>query len=228
MQTYLPVNVGQCSHSKFKQNCGDWFDFKIPQGNELVEKGACFALACDGVHPKNILASVQTVVRSFLLDYYSTPKAWGVEESAKRVVRAINGWMNTQNQNVKEGDLTTHCGFCGLVYLDGIAYVIRVGNVPVFIYRHSESTLTVLNACLDRQLGESFLCMSEVLSFQLESGDTIVVANNALANVLNRDEILVHIQKRSDDLNHTAYAMVEQAEKKMPVNLLSVGLIEIR
>jgi uncharacterized C2H2 Zn-finger protein len=228
MQTFLPVNVGQCSHSTDSKRCNDWFDFKIPQGNELLEKGAAFAFASDGVHPKDVLASVQTVVRSFLLDYFSTPKAWTAEESMQRVVRAMNGWMNAQNQYAKEGEVVAHCEFCGLVFHAGKAYIIRVGNTPIFIYRKADNQLTAITPCADRPLGESFLCLSDVMSSSLQSGDIIVISNRHLASLISTEDLLIHLQKRGDDLNHTAYAIVEQADKTSRLHVNSVGLIEIR
>jgi len=227
MQTYLPFNVGQCSHGGVRKEQHDWFDFKIPQGDELFQKGCGFAFACDVDHATNGRESAQTVVRSFLLDYFSTPNNWGVEESMQRVVRAINGWLNAQKQYSKNEDDTMLCKFAGLVFLNQRAFVINVGGVPMYLFRDNKINTECFDSNMARPLGSSFVCISEVFIQEIEKGDVLAMTNAALASKLSPLAFLELIQKRDEDLNHTACAMVNMAEKLGKHSGLSAALIEV-
>ncbi len=227
MQTHLPFKVGQSIHNDGKKHCSDWFDFKIPQGEEFFHKGCGFAFACAASPSLKAKENNQTVVRSFLLDYYSTPNTWDTDESIQKVVRSINGWLNAQNQYSRQEEDNKQCKFVAVVLLENQAFVINVGGVPMYLFRNNSIDSDCFKTKLERPLGSSFICISQLTVQEISSGDVLILANSLLNEHICQSDLLAMIQKRDEDLNHTAFAIVKNIKHANLGALNSCALIEV-
>ncbi len=109
LQSTLRVTFAQRSEAGKKPENQDTVGARIPDGNALTNKGIAIAIA-DGVSSSMAAREAsQTAIAGFLTDYYATPDTWRTQQSAMRVIQALNSSLfgRSQNSIYGEGYLTT-------------------------------------------------------------------------------------------------------------------------
>ena len=99
LQSSLQIRFAQRSEAGRKPENQDTVGARIPEGNTLTHKGVAIAIA-DGVSSSTAAREAsQTAVAGFLTDYYATPDTWSTQQSAIRVIQALNSSLFGRSQN---------------------------------------------------------------------------------------------------------------------------------
>jgi serine/threonine protein phosphatase PrpC len=89
----VKISLGQRSDKGIKDCNEDFYGAYLPEDSTLDNKGIAAAIA-DGMGScNNAQEASEYCVKSFLNDYFSTPKTWSIKSSGVKVLSAINNWL---------------------------------------------------------------------------------------------------------------------------------------
>ena len=198
MSDTLAISLGQHSTAGAKPENQDFHGALVPAGDDLLTKGAAFAIA-DGISTSKLGAeAAETAVKSFLNDYFSTSAAWSVQLSGQRVIAATNGWMYSRNrrdmrisEETRESGLV--CTLSALVLKSRSAHIFHIGDCQVA--RISGDDLEVLTEAHRIPIGsnQSYLARAMGVGRQVDIdyrkvpvqvGDIFVITSDGIHEVL--------------------------------------------
>ena len=134
MTSPLSVTIGQASSAGQKARNQDFHGALIPDGRALSFKGITLAIA-DGISTSDVShRASETIVKSLLTDYYSTPDAWTVKTSASRVIQAANAWLFAQSgfAGLTDVDRGHVCTLAAMVLKSRSAHIFHAGDSRVW------------------------------------------------------------------------------------------------
>ena len=129
----LRVALGQFSSAGRKPVNQDSMAARLPEGFEAAVKGIALAVA-DGISSSSSSQiAAETTVKALTTDYYSTPEAWTVKTSARKVIEATNSWLYAQNRQARISDMNHGmvCTLSALILKGREAHIFHVGDSRV-------------------------------------------------------------------------------------------------
>jgi serine/threonine protein phosphatase PrpC len=219
----LQVSFGQYTDKGRKALNQDFHGATIPKEPLLGSKGIGMALA-DGISSSDVSQfASQTAIQGFFEDYYSTPDSWSVKTSAQRVLLATNSWLHAQTRNGPwRYDLNRGyvCTFSALIFKSNTAHVFHIGDARVYrvIDRHLEQLtedhrlwLSDDQSYLSRALGMRDRLEIDYQAFQVEAGDTFVLATDGVYEFAPEAFVLETVREHHDDLDRAARLIADEA-----------------
>lgn len=216
----LRIAVGQCCVAGVKEENEDCTGVRIP--DDVSVKGVAAAVA-DGVSAANGgKVAGETCVQSFLADYFSTPDSWTVKTSGQRVLDSLNRWLYGQGHaeglSDEKGYVST---LSAMVLRSQTAYIFHVGDSRIYRVRGREveqltrdhrSFVSRDTNYLNRAMGLNLNLKVDYREVDVEVGDVYLLCTDGLHDWL-RDEVMLAVLSRTDDLDAAAVELVEIALK---------------
>ncbi len=239
MSAKLKVSVGQYSDKGLKELNQDYYGLIAPDNHLLASKGIALALA-DGVSSSEVSqVASETVVKSFLDDYYATSEAWSVKKSAQRILQAISSWLYSQTRNgayrynIEKGYV---CTFSALVLKSTTAHIFNAGDTRV--YRVSGDSLEQLTEdhrvwlsaeqnYLSRAIGMRDHLDLDYQSHPVDVGDTFVLATDGVYEFVEPSLLTKKINQHRDDLDTAAMVIVSAALENGSDDNLSIQIARV-
>lgn len=238
MITELTISVGQYSVNGRKTLNQDCHGLRIPPQALKNIKGISLVMA-DGISSSAVsqIAS-ETVVKSFLEDYYCTSEAWSVKNSAERVLSAINAWLYSQTMQGEgryDKDKGYVCTASALIIKNQSAHILHAGDTR--IYRLTEKGLEQLThdhrlwvnnqkSYLSRALGIEAQCSFDYQVHKVSVGDIFILATDGIYEYVSAEQICQQIAQHTD-LQHAAQSITELAYANGSQDNLSIQLARI-
>jgi serine/threonine protein phosphatase PrpC len=212
------VTIGQHSVAGRKTANEDSFGVLVPAPADAAAMGIALAIA-DGLSSSAAAKQAsETVVKSFLDDYYATPESWAVKRAVATVLKAVNGWLFTQGQRLDTpGGMATT--FSGVVLKAGAAHVFHVGDTRIALLR--AGTLEPLTrdhrtrvapaaGGLARAVGVGPNIEIDYRTEPIEAGDLLVCTTDGVHDYVAAPEML-RLLGTTTDLDAAARAVVDAA-----------------
>lgn len=238
MKKTLKVSIGQYSTAGIKQQNQDFHGVYLPEGHVLKQKGIACVIA-DGIGSSNVShLAAETVVGSFLSDYYSTSDAWSTQTSAERVIRATNSWLYAQTQQSQgrfDKDRGYVCTLSALILKQQQAHVFHVGDSRIYRIRDHEIELLTHDHrvwlssrehYLSRALGADYRIEIDYRNIELKEKDIFLLMTDGVYEFVT-DQQLLDLILVDADLNQLAKAFVEKALEQGSDDNLSLQVIHV-
>ena len=206
----LKVNIQLSSQAGIKPENQDACAYHAPSAPLLENKGIVGVIA-DGVSAcERAKEASSTCVQGFLSDYYSTPDSWSTENSAIKVISALNNWLYSQSMRANEisSMLST---LSVLVIKSNTAHLFHVGDSR--IYRIRDDVLTQFTkdhilsvnkekTYLSRAIGFDLKVSVDYQTLDIKEGDRFLLTTDGVHDYLNHSllEILMNKDISADDL----------------------------
>jgi len=185
----LDVSFGGYSSSGIKSRNDDAFAAYLPTSKYIRQMKGAVACIADGisVSEKSHLAS-QLSVTQFIEDYLATPEGWSVEESASKVLRALNDWFSAQSRNSQASAMVTT--FSAAVVKSNSLHVFHTGDSRIYRFRGGRLKQLTRDHCLnftkDNAVLTSALGMDTRLSVDynrtdVEEGDILLLTTDGVS-----------------------------------------------
>ena len=223
----LKINIAQHSTAGVKETNQDYAAAQSPKGYELSSKGVALALA-DGISTSQVSQyASETVVTSFLSDYYCTPDAWSVKQSVLRVVNSANAWLYAQSQNSPyryDKEKGYICTFAAVVFKAHQAHIFHCGDSRV--YRVSGNELEPLTQdhqgsidshtqFLTRAIGIHHRADLDYRCEHIHEGDVYVLATDGFYRFISEQHVAQSVQnelfKDHPDFEALTQTLIKQA-----------------
>ncbi|WP_428087013.1 protein kinase domain-containing protein [Candidatus Thioglobus sp.] len=189
----LKVNINLNSQAGIKPENQDACGYHSPSNPLLENKGICAVIA-DGVSASEKAKEASTCcVRGFLSDYYSTPDSWSTQNSAIKVISALNNWLYSQSMRADEisSMLST---LSVLIIKSNTAHLFHVGDSR--IYRLRDEILTQLTkdhvlslnkekTYLSRAIGFDLKVSVDYQTFDAKEGDQFLLTTDGIHDYLD-------------------------------------------
>ncbi|MEH6548429.1 MAG: protein kinase [Pseudomonadales bacterium] len=198
LQQKIELSPGQHSCAGLKSVNEDAIGMRIPSGLLQTTKGIATVIA-DGVSAaEGGKEASEIAVHSFLADYFSTPDTWTVQQSAVRVLSALNRWLYGLGSAAVSQERGHLCTFSGVVIKSRTAHVFHVGDSRVYLWRKGKLEQLSRDHC--RRIGENKSYLTRALGLDLkldvdyhqlalEDGDSFFLSTDGLHEFVNDDEI---------------------------------------
>jgi serine/threonine protein phosphatase PrpC len=235
----LQISVGQHSDKGRKPINQDFHGVLVPDEPMLSLKGIAAVLA-DGISSSTVsqIAS-ESAVKSFLMDYYCTSESWTVKTSARRVLDATNSWLHAQtrkSQYAYDRDKGYVCTLSAMVIKATTAHIFHVGDCRV--YRVAGKALEQLTddhriivsseqTYLGRALGINPQLEIDYQSFEIETGDTFLLATDGAYEFVDARFITSALSEHAAGLDGAAKAIVEEAYRRGSDDNITVQILRI-
>ncbi|GLR26751.1 bifunctional protein-serine/threonine kinase/phosphatase [Limnobacter litoralis] len=239
MPAQLTVSLGQFSDAGLKPLNQDFHGALVPQQPLLTSKGIAVALA-DGISSSPVSqVAAETVVKTFLEDYYCTSEAWSVKTAAHKVLSAINSWLCAQTR--QSGYEHNHergyvCTFSALVFKSNTAHLLHIGDTRVYRFRGTvleqltEDHRVVLsrdNSVLARAMGASRHLELDYQAFPMELGDIYLLLTDGVYEPLGLAQLRAVTLQHLEDTPGLAKALVQQAKAAGSPDNLTAQVVRI-
>jgi protein phosphatase len=219
LQSTLRVRFAQRSEAGKKSENQDTVGARIPDGNSLTNKGIAIAIA-DGVSSSMAAREAsQTAIAGFLTDYYATPDTWRTQQSAMRVIQALNSSLfgRSQNSIYGEGYLTT---FSAIILKGSTAFIFHVGDTRIYrlrsedfecITRDHTQRIDRNTNYLSRALGADPILEVDMHTLEVEVGDIFILSCDGIHEFIPGAEFKTHIKNNRADLDALVNGAIELA-----------------
>ncbi len=239
MPQHLTISIGQHSDKGAKEINQDFHGAYIPKEPQLSAKGIVVALA-DGISSSTVSHTAsETLVKSFLEDYYCTSDAWSVKKSAHRVLMAANSWLyalTQQSQFRYDRDRGYVCTFSAMVIKSTTAHLFHVGDSR--IYRLHGNALEQLTndhriwvsqdqSHLSRAMGINPQLDIDYKTVQIEAGDVFLLVTDGIYEFTNPALIVKTLGEHPRNLDQAAKALAEEALERGSTDNLTVQIVRI-
>ena len=238
-QQGLQIALGQASDRGRKTVNQDFHGACIPAEPQLGLKGIALALA-DGISSSRVshIAS-QTAVTGFLADYYSTPDAWSVRQSAQRVLAATSSWLYSQTRQSEhryDNERGYVCTFSALIVKSATAYLFHVGDSRIYRLRNGELEqmtrdhrlrVAADTSYLARALGISQHLEIDHKTLAVEQGDVFMLATDGLYEFIDPATLTKVVEAHGDDLDSAARSLLDHALAQGSADNLTVQLLRM-
>ena len=235
LQSTLSVRFAQRSEAGKKPENQDTVGARIPEGNALTNKGIAIAIA-DGVSSSMAAREAsQTAITGFLTDYYATPDTWRTQQSAMRVIQALNSSLfgRSQNSIYGEGYLTT---FSALVLKGSTAFIFHVGDTRVYRLRGEELECITRDHTqridrntqyLSRALGADPYLEVDIHTLEVEVGDVFVLSCDGIHEFIPASEFKNLIKNNRADLDTLVNGAIDLALKHNSDDNISIQVVAV-
>ncbi|HYY84365.1 MAG TPA: bifunctional protein-serine/threonine kinase/phosphatase, partial [Beijerinckiaceae bacterium] len=234
----LAISIGQCSEKGRKDTNQDFHGALIPDGSALALKGIAVAIA-DGIGSSPVSqVAAESAVKTLMTDYFSTPDAWSVKTAAQRVVAAANSWLHAEtrrSQSAYDLDRGYICTLSALILKGRRAHVFHIGDgricrlVEGTLEQLTEDHRTVLSSqetYLGRALGMAPHVEIDHLALDLAVSDVFVLTTDGVHEHVP-PEVIARAVRVSDDLDHTARLIVDEALARGSIDDRTVQIVRI-
>ena len=235
LQSTLSVRFAQRSEAGEKTENQDTVGARIPDGNALTNKGIAVAIA-DGVSSSMAAREAsQTAITGFLTDYYATPDTWRTQQSAMRVIQALNSSLfgRSQNSIYGEGYLTT---FSSLILKGSTAFIFHVGDTRVYRLRGEELECVTRDHTqridrntqyLSRALGADPYLEVDIHTLELEVGDLFILSCDGIHEFIPVADFKALIKNNRSDLDALVNGAIDLALKNNSDDNISIQTVAI-
>ena len=193
----LDVRFGGYSSAGIKVRNDDAFAAHLPTSKYARQMKGAVACIADGisVSDRSHLAS-QLSVTQFIDDYMATPDSWSVEESASKVLRALNDWLSGQSRHNQTSAMVTT--FSAVIIKSKSLHFFHVGDSRIYRLRGGQlaqitrdhcMNFTKDNAVLTSALGMDARLSVDYSRLDAEVGDVLLLTTDGVTNVM-RPEVL--------------------------------------
>lgn len=233
------VSIGQCSERGRKDVNQDFYGALIPAPPLLATKGIAAVLA-DGISSSQVgRIAAETAVKSFLTDYYCTPDSWSVKTSARRVIAAVNSWLNAQTRRsgfAHDRDKGYVCTFSALIVRNATAHIFHAGDSRIWrltvgnfeqLTEDHRVVLSSQESYLGRALGINPNVEIDYLAVTVEPGDVFLLATDGVYDYVEPRAILAAIARHEADLDAAAKALVDEALARGSPDNLTAQILRI-
>nr|WP_084155878.1 bifunctional protein-serine/threonine kinase/phosphatase [Halomonas halocynthiae] len=191
----------------------------VPSAELLASRGAC-ALISDATRHNAPTQSGDVTVRGFLADYFATPQRWGIQQSASRVLQALNRWCFSQRRQVSDGGYLSSASI--MIYAGREAHLFHVGDTRVFRLRGAEFEQLTNDHSMDiggYRYPAKALGMSNELEFDytcitLSQGDIFLFTTQAVEGTLMPSDYVSLIRQGASDLDGACERLAETARQR--------------
>lgn len=235
LQSGLKIRFAQRSEAGRKPENQDTLGARIPEGSALTNKGIAIAIA-DGVSSSMAAREAsQTAIAGFLTDYYATPDTWRTQQSAMRVIQALNSSLfgRSQNSIYGEGYLTT---FSALILKGASAFIFHVGDTRVYRLRgddfecltrdHTQRIDRNTNY-LSRAVGADPYLDVDMYTAELERDDIFILSCDGIHEFISPPEFKALVKNNRDDLDSLVNKAIEAALANNSDDNLSIQAVAI-
>jgi serine/threonine protein phosphatase PrpC len=233
----LSVSIGQASCAGQKARNQDFHGALVPGERALSFKGITLALA-DGISTSEVSgAASETIVKSLLTDYYSTPDVWTVKTSASRVISAANSWLHAQSSfaGLSDVDQGHVCTLAAMVLKARTAHLFHVGDSR--IWRLSGLSLEPLTTdhhvslgageiVLSRAIGASTNVEIDYRSEPVSAGDIFVLTTDGVHEHWTPRTVAKRIAD-TQTLDGAAQAILDDALDAGSTDNLTIQIVRI-
>ena len=238
MSSALELRFGGYSSAGIKARNDDAFAAHLPPSKYARQMKGAVACIADGISVSNRshLAS-QLSVTQFIDDYMATPEGWSVEESASKVLKALNDWLSGQSRHNQTSAMVTT--FSAVILKSKSAHVFHVGDSRIYRLRGRELTQITRDHCMsftkDQAVLTSALGMDARLSvdysrIDMDVGDVFLLTTDGLTNVLRPEGLGALLRETidsSESLDDAAKGLCEQALKLGADDNVTCGIVAI-
>lgn len=235
LQSSLQIKFAQRSEAGRKPENQDTVGARIPDGQTLTHKGIAIAIA-DGVSSSLAAREAsQTAITGFLTDYYATPDTWRTQQSAMRVIQALNSSLfgRSQNSIYGEGYLST---FSALILKGSTAFLFHVGDTRIYRLRGKELELLTRDHTqrvdrntthLSRAIGADPYLEVDMYSCELEVGDMFILSCDGIHEFIPAAEFKQLITTHRQDLEALVSGAIALALARNSDDNLSIQAVSI-
>jgi serine/threonine protein kinase len=239
MTNSLSIDIAQLTDKGCKEVNQDFYAAIIPKEPLLSAKGVVIALA-DGISSSAVSQEAsEAAVKGFLDDYLCTSEAWSVKTSAIRVLTAINSWLYSQTRQSQyryDKEKGYVCTFSAIVIKSTTAHILHVGDSRIYrihgnaleqLTKDHRVWLTEGNSYLSRGLGIEEHLEIDYQSFNVEKGDTFLLATDGIYEYASESFITETIQQHQSDLNSAAQLILNEALAKGSTDNLTIQIVRV-
>lgn len=239
MQQTLSISLGQSSDKGRKAVNQDFHGALIPSGPALALKGISVVLT-DGISSSKVSQiAAESMVKSFLTDYYSTSETWSVKTSAMRVIRAANSWMFAETQRSIHAQNMDHgyvCTLSALVLKGGLAHIFHVGDSRVYrlegeglepLTTDHRTVVSSVQSYLARAIGMAATVDVDYRAVPMRPGDIFVLATDGVFEHIEAQAINRIIRAHPEDPDIAAKTILRQAYENGSADNLTVQIVRI-
>ncbi len=219
LQSSLQIKFAQRSEAGRKPENQDTVGARIPEGQALTHKGIAIAIA-DGVSSSLAAREAsQTAIAGFLTDYYATPDTWRTQQSAIRVIQALNSSLfgRSQNSIYGEGYLST---FSALILKGSTAFIFHVGDTRIYRLRGNDFELLTRDHTqrvdrdtthLSRAIGADPYLEVDMHTCEIEVGDVFILSCDGIHEFIPAAEFKQFVIAQRQDLEALVNGAIELA-----------------
>ena len=235
LQSTLSVRFAQRSEAGKKPENQDTVGARIPEGNALTNKGIAIGIA-DGVSSSMAAREAsQTAITGFLTDYYATPDTWRTQQSAMRVIQALNSSLfgRSQNSIYGEGYLTT---LSTLILKGSTAFIFHVGDTRVYRLRGEEFECITRDHTqridrntqhLSRALGADPYLEVDTHTLEVEVGDLFVLSCDGIHEFIPVPEFKTLVKNNRANLDALVNGAIDLALKHNSDDNISIQAVAV-
>jgi serine/threonine protein phosphatase PrpC len=235
LQSTLRVAFAQRSEAGKKPENQDTVGARIPDGNALTHKGIAIAIA-DGVSSSMAAREAsQTAITGFLTDYYATPDTWRTQQSAMRVIQALNSSLfgRSQNSIYGEGYLTT---FSALILKGSTAFIFHVGDTRVYRLRGEDLECLTRDHTqridrntqhLSRAVGADPSLEVDMHTLEIETGDIFILSCDGIHEFIPAAEFKTLIKTQRNNLDSLVNGAIELALRHNSDDNISIQAVAV-
>lgn len=206
----LKSNINFSSQAGVKPENQDACAYHIPDAPLLEHKGISVVIA-DGVSAcERAKEASSCCVQGFLSDYYSTPDSWSTENSAIKVISALNNWLYSQSMRADEVSsmLST---LSVLILKSNTAHLFHVGDSRIYRFRSGVLTQSTKDhilsinkekTYLSRAIGFDLKVSVDYQTLDIKEGDRFLLTTDGVHDYLNHSllETLMNQDISADEL----------------------------
>ncbi len=231
----LKLLAANASDKGIKPRNEDFVGVSLPNGSELMLKGAVAIIAdgmsgCEAGHQAS-----QCCVVSFLEDYYSTPDSWTVKHAGQKILSATNSWLHSQGQARYQSAKGMVSTVSLIVFKGTTAHLFHVGDSRIYRFRAGnleqltrDHRVWVSNSksYLNRAMGINPRLEVDYQAISLELGDVFLMTTDGVHDFIDEKSIKKLLQS-DRDLNVIADRFIRKASENNSDDNLTCQLIRV-
>lgn len=239
MSESSPISVGQCSDQGRKDTNQDFHGVYVPDAPVRNTKGVAAALA-DGISSSDVSrAASESAVAGFLEDYFCTPEAWSVKQSAQRVLMATNSWLHAETRRSQyryDMDRGYVCTLTALIIKSATAHIFHVGDARAYsvhataleqLTEDHRVRVTAEQSHLGRALGADQQVEIDYQSLPVEQGDLFLMTTDGIHEYVSPRFMARTIHANGQDLDAAARIIVDEAFEQGSPDNLTVQIVRV-
>jgi eukaryotic-like serine/threonine-protein kinase len=213
MSSKLEISVGHYSDKGAKSRNEDRHGIRLT-GDRLLRTKGVAAVIADGVSASERgEEAAAACVNGFLNDYFSTPESWSVQKSVEQVLNALNAWLYTQGQGLRDAHRGLISTLSAVVIKSTTAHLFHIGDSRIYRLRHTaleplttdhKTWLAGDRSCLSRAMGADLRLEIDYRRQTLEANDVFVFTTDGVHEYVKDREIRRILGEESVNLDKAA------------------------
>lgn len=228
--------IAQHSSAGVKNENEDCIGIRIPEDSVLTTKGAVAVIA-DGVSAAEAGKEASEIcVKNFIGDYYATPDAWTVKQSAHKVLIALNRWLFSQGRRYQEANKGFVSTFTSVIFKSHVAHIFHIGDTRVYRLRNGDfeqltrdhaTRVNEKNTYLSRAVGLDVNLDIDYRTIDLKLGDVFLLTTDGIHDFIT-DSVLAELILNADNIDDSVCKDIESLALKNNSNdNLSLQIIRV-